>query len=129
MMRNVKFEKHLFQEDIMNYGNMSHEELNKILMIEKNKFDEYKSMNLKYDMTRGKPASKQLALSDDMMSDKYIGDYKTSDGLDCRNYGILDGIPEIKKLFVIGKDNMSYSTQHRQFQPHISVIFKFFSAF
>lgn len=99
MMRNVKFEKHLFQEDIMNYGNMSHEELNKILMIEKNKFDEYKSMNLKYDMTRGKPASKQLALSDDMMSDKYIGDYKTSDGLDCRNYGILDGIPEIKKLF------------------------------
>ena len=39
-MRNVKFEKHLFQEDIMNYGNMSHEELNKILMIEKNKFDD-----------------------------------------------------------------------------------------
>lgn len=65
----------------------------------KKKYEEYKSMGLKYDMTRGKPATLQLALSDDMMSDKYLGDYKASNGFDCRNYGILDGIPEIKELF------------------------------
>lgn len=75
----------------MNYENL--------LADAKKKYDEYKSMGLKYDMTRGKPATLQLALSDDMMSDKYLGDYKASNGFDCRNYGILDGIPEIKELF------------------------------
>lgn len=75
---------------------MSYED---ILNEAKLKYENYKSMNLKYDMTRGKPAELQLALSDEMMSDKYLGDYKASNGFDCRNYGILDGIPEIRELF------------------------------
>ena len=83
----------------MKYGELSKKELLSILEIENKKYDEYKNLNLKYDMTRGKPAAKQLELSNDMMSNDYLGDYKASNGFDCRNYGILDGIPEIKKLF------------------------------
>lgn len=83
----------------MKYAEMSKKELLSILDVEKNKYEEYKNLNLKYDMTRGKPATKQLELSNDMMDDAYLGDYKASNGFDCRNYGILDGIPEIKRLF------------------------------
>ncbi|MBE7058631.1 MAG: aminotransferase class I/II-fold pyridoxal phosphate-dependent enzyme [Ruminococcaceae bacterium] len=83
----------------MKYAIMSQKDLNKLLETEKEKYSEYLNMNLKYDMTRGKPSVKQLALSDDMMSDRYVGNYKASNGLDCRNYGILEGIPEIRSLF------------------------------
>lgn len=83
----------------MNYSTIGKEELSDILLEEQEKFKEYKAKNLKYDMTRGKPAAKQLALSDDMMSEDYLSDYKSKNGMDCRNYGILDGIPEIRELF------------------------------
>jgi len=83
----------------MKYINKSQAELIEILQTEKEKYNEYLNMSLKYDMTRGKPSVKQLELSDDMMSDKYVGDYKASNGFDCRNYGILEGIPEIRALF------------------------------
>lgn len=88
-----------FRRIKMDYSKLNKEDLKLILDNEMKKYEEYKSMNLKYDMTRGKPAVKQLALSDDMMSDEYLGDYKTSNGIDCRNYGILEGIPEIRSLF------------------------------
>ncbi len=83
----------------MKYGNMSSNELETILETEQKRYEEYKGKNLKYDMTRGKPSAKQLALSDEMMSEEYLGDCKTSGGVDCRNYGILEGIPEIRTLF------------------------------
>lgn len=83
----------------MKYGDMSSRELEVVLETEQKRYEEYKSKNLKYDMTRGKPAAAQLALSDPMMSDDCLGDFKTTSGVDCRNYGILEGIPEIRTLF------------------------------
>ncbi len=83
----------------MKYGDMSSKELEVVLETEQKRYEAYKSKNLKYDMTRGKPAAAQLALSDPMMSDDCLGDFKTSSGVDCRNYGILEGIPEIRTLF------------------------------
>ncbi len=63
-------------------------------------FDRFKAQGLKLDMSRGKPGSEQLALSMPMLdvlnSQSVI---KADDGTDCRNYGVLDGIPEAKKLF------------------------------
>ncbi len=63
------------------------------------KYEEFKAKGLKLDMSRGKPAPEQLDLSIDMLLHCLDGDYKSSNGIDCRNYGILDGIPEAKKLF------------------------------
>jgi DNA-binding transcriptional MocR family regulator len=60
------------------------------------RYEDFKSQKLKYDMSRGKPCQEQLDLSMGMMD---ITDYRSCDGMDCRNYGGLDGIPEAKQLF------------------------------
>lgn len=60
------------------------------------KYNSFKAKNLKLDMSRGKPCTQQLDLSMDMLK---INDVKSSTGLECRNYGILDGIPECKAIF------------------------------
>lgn len=64
------------------------------------KYEAYKNQNLKLDMTRGKPCTEQLDLSRGMMDTVKADDsFKSEDGVDTRNYGGLDGIPEAKKLF------------------------------
>ena len=60
-------------------------------------YAQHKAKGLKLDMSRGKPAPAQLDLSMEMMNLPI--DYKAENGFDCRNYGVLDGIPEAKKLF------------------------------
>ncbi len=60
------------------------------------KYDAYRQKNLKLDMSRGKPGPDQLDLSMELLR---CTDYKAADGTDCRNYGVLDGIPECKALF------------------------------
>lgn len=55
---------------------------------------------LKLDLSRGKPAADQLALSDGLLSCISSGeDCITESGADTRNYGLFDGIPEAKRLF------------------------------
>ena len=63
-------------------------------------YNNWKSKGLKLDMSRGKPGKEQLALTQDMLG--VISSPKdciTESGLDCRNYGLLDGIPEAKRIF------------------------------
>ena len=62
-------------------------------------YEEAKAKGLKLDMSRGKPSPSQLDMERDFL--EIIGsdtNLKTSSGVDCRNYGLLDGIPEAKKL-------------------------------
>jgi len=62
--------------------------------------EKLRAMNLKLDLTRGKPAADQLNLSSGMLGViTHAEDCFSDAGLDCRNYGVLDGIPEAKKLF------------------------------
>ena len=63
------------------------------------RYDALKGRGLALDMTRGKPAPEQLDLANDLLSLPGPGDYKTAGGVDCRNYGGIDGIPEAKALF------------------------------
>ena len=63
------------------------------------RYSAFQSRNLSLDMTRGKPSSQQLDLSLGMLDCFTKEQFKANDGTDCRNYGILDGIPEAKKLF------------------------------
>ena len=62
-------------------------------------YEDAKGKGLKLDMSRGKPAATQLELAMDFLD---VVDSKSSmkaeDGVDVRNYGVLDGIPEAKKL-------------------------------
>ena len=60
----------------------------------------YKARGLSLDMSRGKPGPAQLDLTMDMLGCVNAEDgFKSENGWDTRNYGILDGIPEAKKLF------------------------------
>ena len=60
-------------------------------------YADFQAQNLKLDMSRGKPAGTQLDLTNGILFT--LTKYITEDGVDARNYGGLDGIPEAKKLF------------------------------
>ena len=62
-------------------------------------FEAYVAENLHLDMSRGKPGPEQLDLAAGMHTCLSENDYYSSGGIDCRNYGILDGLPEMKKIF------------------------------
>lgn len=76
----------------------------KQLLAEKQRLDaEYAELlkkGLKLDMSRGKPDSAQLDLSTELLQViKTEKDCFAENGFDCRNYGVLDGLPETKRLF------------------------------
>ncbi|HEX7450707.1 MAG TPA: aminotransferase class I/II-fold pyridoxal phosphate-dependent enzyme [Polyangiaceae bacterium] len=63
------------------------------------RYNAFKAQGLKLDMTRGKPSSEQLDLASKLTVALSETDYKGSDGSDGRNYGGLDGLPEMKAIF------------------------------
>ncbi len=81
------------------YLSMSATELQAELESVKKEYEEIKAQGLSIDMSRGKPGADQLDISDGMLKVLDDGDFKCESGLDVRNYGMLDGIPECKKLF------------------------------
>ena len=82
------------------YKEMTREELQREHEKLEQKFQEIKAVGLKLDMSRGKPSKEQLNLTNGMLdvlnSDS---DMNSESGIDCRNYGIMDGIPEARRLF------------------------------
>lgn len=81
------------------YRELSKEELLELKSSLEAKYQEFQSKNLKLDMSRGKPSIEQLDLTMEMMDVlNSHSDLTSEDGLDCRNYGGLDGIPEAKRL-------------------------------
>lgn len=79
---------------------MSRNELQNALEILNKRYEEFLAQKLKLDMSRGRPCTEQLDLSNDMLDFPGSKDnYKTANGTDVRNYGILEGIPEARALF------------------------------
>ncbi len=81
------------------YQEMSKEELLKEKEALESEFESIKARNLSLDMSRGKPSSEQLDLSMgilDVLDSKTV--LKSENGTDCRNYGVLEGIPEARRL-------------------------------
>lgn len=81
------------------YSKLTKEELKKLKGQLEKQFEEVKAKGIHLDMSRGKPSKAQLDLSNGLM-DVLNGDSDlvSSDGVDCRNYGVLDGITEARKL-------------------------------
>jgi DNA-binding transcriptional MocR family regulator len=50
---------------------------------------------LRLDLTRGKPSAEQL----DLVAFPADGGFRAADGSDCRNYGGLAGLPELREIF------------------------------
>ena len=84
----------------MNYTQASRAELQAELQQLKKEYEAYCQRNLSLDLSRGKPGKKQLDLSADMLTCVDTTELcKSEAGFDCRNYGILDGLPEMKSFF------------------------------
>ena len=84
----------------MLYSAMSKEELLQEKEAQQKRYDDFKSQGLALDMSRGKPSAAQLDITMEMLDTvKFEDAFKAENGFDCRNYGVLDGIEECKKLF------------------------------
>lgn len=84
----------------MNYASMDQKQLQAELASLEASYDVYKKQGLHLDLSRGKPGNKQLDLLTGMLDCiSTASDCRSADGFDYRNYGLLDGVPEAKKLF------------------------------
>ena len=91
-----------------NYLSMTNEELAVEFESVKREFEKIKGANLSLDMSRGKPGADQLDLSDELLTlVSTKAGFKSENGTETRNYGVLDGLSELKKLFgkVLGMDS------------------------
>lgn len=73
---------------------MDKNELKEMLALLKKKYADFKKAEYKLDISRGKPNAEQLDLSMPLLEG--LKNYKSS-AIDCRNYGLVDGIPELKQ--------------------------------
>lgn len=62
-------------------------------------YDAFKAKGLKLNLTRGKPASDQLDLCRDLLALPGTADFTAEGATDCRNYGGLQGLVEVRRLF------------------------------
>jgi DNA-binding transcriptional MocR family regulator len=85
-------------------------------------YDDLLARGLSLDLTRGKPSAAQLSLASGLL-DQAMGDaYSSADGTDCRNYGGLQGLPELRAIFsgflqvpvdqLVAADNSSLALMH-----------------
>lgn len=82
------------------------------------RYNDFKAKGLKLDMSRGKPGSDQLDLSKGLND---VADY-TENGVDLRNYGMMDGTPACKKLFA---DLMQVKSENVIIGPNASLTLMF----
>ncbi len=82
------------------YKEMSKEELLELKAKLEKEYADVKAKDLHLDMSRGKPSTEQLEITKGMMDVlNSESNFVNEDGVDCRNYGVLDGITEAKRLF------------------------------
>ena len=82
------------------YLKMTKEELKLELQSVRSEYERLRAMHLSLDMSRGKPGFDNMDLSEKMFD--LVGNdtgFKNISGIDCRNYGGLDGLAELKSLF------------------------------
>ncbi|MCT1351737.1 MULTISPECIES: aminotransferase class I/II-fold pyridoxal phosphate-dependent enzyme [unclassified Gordonia (in: high G+C Gram-positive bacteria)] len=82
----------------MNFHSMSADQLRNTQTELTKQYEALRALGLKLDLTRGKPAPEQLDLSNGLLS--LPGDeYRDGAGTDTRNYGGLNGLPELRGIF------------------------------
>lgn len=84
----------------MEFSRMNPASLAELLGTLKSEYEAIKNQKLSLDLSRGKPGAEQLDLLQGMLDCiSSSSDCRTENGFDCRNYGVLDGIKEAKRLF------------------------------
>lgn len=88
------------------FKDMTRAERENLLAQLENELASFKARDLKLNMARGKPSAEQLDLSMPLL--EALTSYEdciSEDGTDCRNYGVLDGLPEAKRLMACMLDD------------------------
>jgi DNA-binding transcriptional MocR family regulator len=85
-------------------------------------YEAFRARALKLDLTRGKPSAEQLHLSNGLLSLPGADDYLAEGSVDTRNYGGLQGLVEVRRLFsgmmgapveqVVAANNSSLALMH-----------------
>jgi DNA-binding transcriptional MocR family regulator len=106
----------------MSLASLSRDELTALHQEQSNAYDDLVARGLKLDLTRGKPAPSQLDLSLPLLSLPGQDDFTDASGVDCRNYGGTQGLPEIREIFaellnvpvaqLVAGDNASLAIMH-----------------
>lgn len=79
------------------YKDLSTDEMRTLYDALEKQYEKYCALNLELNMARGKPSPEQLELSMPMLDCvNSTSDYRAADGTDCRNYGVLAGLPEAR---------------------------------
>jgi DNA-binding transcriptional MocR family regulator len=107
---------------MMSLSDLSHDELAALHTEQAATYEALLSKGLKLDLTRGKPSSAQLDLSNELLTLPGEDTYMDSTGTDCRNYGGTQGLPAIRTIFapllnvpvdqLVAGDNSSLSIMH-----------------
>ncbi len=82
------------------YFKMDNAQLDEEFALVRAEYERLRSLHLSLDMSRGKPGFDNMDLSEKMFD--LVGNdtgFKNISGIDCRNYGGLDGLAELKTLF------------------------------
>ena len=82
-----------------NYLTMTADELRAVQKELSAQYKAWCDKGLSLDLSRGKPDAAQLDLSSEMLTCMDGAACRSAADVDCRNYGVLDGLPEMKKLF------------------------------
>ena len=84
----------------MTYAELNTVDLSEIESNLRAEYEAWKSKNLSLNMARGKPSAAQLDLALGVLETlKARYEFANSKGNDVRNYGIWDGLPEMKQIF------------------------------
>ena len=90
---------HKERDIYMSYVDMSTSELETLKAALETEYASHCAKGLSLNMARGKPGCDQLALSLPMLDELTSSSgLIAEDGTDCRNYGVMDGIAEAKRL-------------------------------
>ena len=88
------------EEKMKHYSECTKEYSEKLYKELSQQYNEYKARGLKLDLSRGKPNSEHLDMSQGILSVPMTKeDCIAKSGFDCRNYGLLDVVPEFKSFF------------------------------
>ena len=83
----------------MHYVDMSKQQLLAEYQSLQKEYNEILAQGLSLDLSRGKPSAEQLDLINDMLFCLDRDSCFSESGFDCRNYGMMEGVPEARKLF------------------------------
>ena len=81
------------------YASLERQEREELYQSLLKEYNNFKERGLSLDLSRGKPNAEQLDVSQELLSFPVTSEDVMAHGVDCRNYGVLDGIPEAKRLF------------------------------